>query len=173
MIKSLISSNKINMPKKIQKLSKTRNYTLKTNDRHHVPLPTGKYQKIGCRDLMIGLSRKSGILTRIYYPAKINSGKQYEMNPFLWPNWLPHEFYTQGYADVANIRSQFMFSMANKIRKKNVFIPAVPNARPHPLPDGQKYPIIIFSHGLGSCRTTYSAICCELASQGFVVAGKV
>lgn len=170
MIKSsIIARNKI-MPKKKIKLSKLRDYTLKTNDRHHVPLPTGKYQKIGCRDLMIGLSRKSGILTRLYYPAKTDPGKQYEMNPFLWPNWLPHEFYTQGYADVANIRSKFMFSMANKTRKKNVFIPAVPNARPHQLPVGQKYPIVIFSHGLGSCRTTYSAICCELASQGFVVA---
>ncbi len=32
------------------------------------------------------------------------------------------------------------------------------------------FPVIIFSHGLGGMRSTYSGICCDLASHGYVVA---
>ena len=32
------------------------------------------------------------------------------------------------------------------------------------------FPVVVFSHGLGAMRTTYSGICCDLASHGYVVA---
>ena len=31
-------------------------------------------------------------------------------------------------------------------------------------------PVVVFCHGLGGMRTTNSAVCCDLASHGFLVA---
>lgn len=38
-----------------------------------------------------------------------------------------------------------------------------------PRPDGEKYPLILFSHGLGSYREGNSFLCIDLASHGYVV----
>ncbi|CAG0918536.1 unnamed protein product [Notodromas monacha] len=34
----------------------------------------------------------------------------------------------------------------------------------------RKFPVVVFSHGLGQCRSSYSVLCSHLASHGFVVA---
>ena len=53
-------------------------------------------------------------------------------------------------------------------------IPAVYNAPPYkPAGDsleGKSLPCVVFSHGLGGNRLIYSTYCCELASQGCLVA---
>lgn len=33
-----------------------------------------------------------------------------------------------------------------------------------------QFPVMVFSHGLGGMRTTYSYICADIASHGWVVA---
>ena len=159
------------MPKKVKSLKSLRDKTLRTAGRDHLPLPTGRYQKVGCRDLMCGMTRKSGVLMRLFYPAEKRDSNE-GINPLLWPNWLPHENYRQGYADVGGIKSKFLMSMIQRSNKQSVFIPAVPNAKPVSAREAGKLPVVVFSHGLGGCRTTYASICTELASQGFIVAGE-
>lgn len=38
------------------------------------------------------------------------------------------------------------------------------------LDNNEKFPLIILSHGLGGNRTTYTTICSDLASHGYIVA---
>ena len=146
-----------------------RNKSAKVFGRKHVPLPTGHFQIIGCRDFMVGFTKKGGVLVRLYYPA-VDQSKRVEENYLVWPNWLPHENYRKGYGEVGGIRNQFLLNIFERISSTEAFIPAVINAKP--LRRSEPFPVVVFSHGLGCCRTSYSAICLELASHGFVVAGK-
>uniref|UniRef100_A0A671QV16 Platelet-activating factor acetylhydrolase n=1 Tax=Sinocyclocheilus anshuiensis TaxID=1608454 RepID=A0A671QV16_9TELE len=122
-------------------------------------IPPGKGpHRVGCTDLMVGHT-VHGTFLRLYYPCQASE------NPQL-PDWVPCREYFNGLAD---------FMKMNRALSERIFnylfgsckIPAAWNASFKP--DG-KYPVIIFSHGLGAFRTLYSAICVELASQGFIVA---
>ena len=44
------------------------------------------------------------------------------------------------------------------------------NQEEQPSPKEIQFPVIVFSHGLGTMRTVYSGICIDLASHGYVVA---
>ena len=39
-----------------------------------------------------------------------------------------------------------------------------------PVKTSTPLPVIMFSHGVAGMRTTYSAVCCDLASHGYLVA---
>jgi len=118
---------------------------------------------------MTGFTKKGGVLVRLYYPAADQS-RNIEEQHLVWPNWLPHENYRKGFGEVVNIRWEPILTLLNRLNG-DTFIPVIPNAKP--LRQKTPYPVIVFSHGLGGCRTTYSAICMEMASHGFIVAGIV
>uniref|UniRef100_A0A2C9F1F4 Platelet-activating factor acetylhydrolase n=1 Tax=Cavia porcellus TaxID=10141 RepID=A0A2C9F1F4_CAVPO len=120
-----------------------------------IPKGNGPYS-VGCTDLMSGYTNQSSFL-RLYYPSQDND--------FPDALWIPNEEYFQGLTETLGA-SSFLGKLL-KLLYGSVKVPAKWNS---PLKTGEKYPLIIFSHGLGIFRTMYSAIGIELASHGFIVA---
>lgn len=126
---------------------------------HFCGIPQGKGpHTVGCTDLMSNHTIQGSFL-RLYYPCV--DGDEYEEAV-----WIPKREYYLGLADTLKLnRSVVDFIFRNYFG--SVKCPAKMNA---PFKSGEKYPLVIFSHGLGAFRTLYSAICIGLASQGVVVA---
>ncbi|KAE8605307.1 hypothetical protein XENTR_v10015060 [Xenopus tropicalis] len=122
-------------------------------------IPQGKGpHAVGSMDFMSGPSNQ-GSFFRLYYPCA-------EAGHYEEPLWIPRKEYYLGLADTLKL-NRFAVNFFLCYYFGSVKSPARWNA---PFKPGEQYPLIIFSHGLGAFRTLYSAICIELASQGFVVA---
>jgi predicted dienelactone hydrolase len=65
---------------------------------------------------------------------------------------------------ISNLTPSFQWYISG-----DVYTPVICDATPAK-EEQQPFPVIVFSHGLTGCRTSYSAICSELSSHGFVVA---
>ncbi|KAM6965243.1 platelet-activating factor acetylhydrolase [Aplochiton taeniatus] len=122
-----------------------------------IPLPKGPH-RVGCTDYMWDHTA-GGTFFRLYYPC-LESEKAER------PDWIPCREYYNGLADFMKINRTLSERIFNYLFG-SYKIPAYLNA---PYKQNQKCPVVIFSHGLGAFRTLYSAICAELASQGFIVA---
>ncbi|XP_035220193.1 platelet-activating factor acetylhydrolase-like [Stegodyphus dumicola] len=130
--------------------------------KRHLPLPTGPYT-VGCNDIMTSFL-KFGVFVRLYYPTESQGILERHLQ---WPLWIPNKEYLNGYAARVGV-PPFFYRIFHHILVGKLYIPAVWQA---PLrPTDKKYPLVIFSHGLSGWRTSYSALCLELASYGFVVA---
>ncbi|XP_069092178.1 platelet-activating factor acetylhydrolase isoform X1 [Pleurodeles waltl] len=122
-----------------------------------IPEGKGPYT-VGCTDLMTDHTSQGSFL-RLYYPCL-------DCDDFEQAKWIPRKEYYLGLADTLKMNRTFVNKCFNYFFG-SVTCPAKWNA---PFRPGEKYPLIIFSHGLGAFRTLYSAICLEIASQGFVIA---
>ncbi|KAL2306951.1 hypothetical protein Nmel_004900 [Mimus melanotis] len=122
-------------------------------------IPEGKGpHSVGCTDLMTE-DAVEGSFLRLYYPA-------YDATDIEEARWIPDKEYYQGLSDFLNMY-RVVGERLFHYYVGSVTCPAKSNATFKP---GEKYPLIVFSHGLGAFRTIYSAICIEMASQGFIVA---
>uniref|UniRef100_A0A4W3HTC3 Platelet-activating factor acetylhydrolase n=1 Tax=Callorhinchus milii TaxID=7868 RepID=A0A4W3HTC3_CALMI len=126
-----------------------------------IPEPLGVlYQMQGLLFLQnTNVCLQQGSFIRLYYPCE--SGGDYEK-----PLWIPRQEYYSGLANFLQYNRRLVDYFLQHLYG-SFKIPVEWNA---PFKADGKYPLIIFSHGLGAFRTLYSAICIEVASQGFIVA---
>ncbi|XP_067840410.1 platelet-activating factor acetylhydrolase [Heptranchias perlo] len=122
-----------------------------------IPAGTGP-NLVGCIDLMTDRTIQGSFL-RLFYPCERGGNHQQ-------PLWIPRHEYYYGLADFLKYNRKLVDRVLNHLYG-SYRVPAEWNA---PFKSDGKYPLVVFSHGLGAFRTLYSAICIEVASQGFVVA---
>ncbi|XP_003739248.1 platelet-activating factor acetylhydrolase [Galendromus occidentalis] len=134
---------------------------------NHLPLPRGRY-KVGCVDVLNGGTRDRGCLFRIFYPCEENVDIPTESSRRA--TWLPkpERKYADGYARVQGHVAYCAHKLCGS-QTSSLYIPATMNARPA-RENRNAFPVILFSHDIGECRTTNSSLCVELASHGCVVA---
>ncbi|XP_067879128.1 platelet-activating factor acetylhydrolase isoform X2 [Heterodontus francisci] len=126
---------------------------------HCLGIPAGKGPNlVGCIDLIADHTIQGSFL-RLYYPCE-QGGKHQQ------PLWIPRHEYYYGLADFLKYNRKLVDQTLNYLYG-SYRVPAEWDA---PFKSDGKYPLVVFSHGLGAFRTLYSAICIEVASQGFVVA---
>lgn len=140
-----------------------------------LPKYPGPYQ-VGSIDLEIPLpeSKKfdvletsvETVLVRLFYPADPNGIRKKAAAP----SWLPQpsKEYAKGYADFLK-QPVLPTSLAISLVVHNTTIPATENALPI-TPPNSRFPVMIFSHGLGGSRNAYSQWCGSIASYGVFVA---
>lgn len=141
---------------------------------------------------MDGIDRKQldTVLFTLYYPTP--KGTKSSKPSHYWvpkPVGLTAQGYAK-FAKISNIVTNSIFTAGLWTLAGSNRIPAqvdVPLRRPSPQPQelervvtnggadslfkhGQKYPVIVFSHGMASGRTSYTQLLGELASRGYVVA---
>ncbi|XP_023326977.1 platelet-activating factor acetylhydrolase [Eurytemora carolleeae] len=138
----------------------------------HLPKGTGRYT-VGCIDVFtVEHESKLPLLFRLYYPSsdKCDSSR--------WPLWLPDPKYAESYVEgnfqyspafKSFLINTGIYNFQGKMLRRLTSNPVVP-VNEGSKPDGERFPVVIFSHMLSACRTTYSFLCTDIASQGYYVA---
>jgi len=155
-----------------------------------IPYPTGPHA-VGYQDVMTPGPPDKGVFARIYYPCEqpkeetVNNTDMWPLwaeDEYLigfakfmqavldkWPSWAPKEEFQYHEQIKMSYMHHVMHLGAGSIWRflnGDVYCPILKNAI---ISKDQKWPLIVFSTGMGTSRFAYTKICSDLASQGFVV----
>lgn len=123
------------------------------------PPPVKGPHKVGVVDLYLPVSGGGHVVARILYPTEDESGTM----PYVKPN-LASEYLKQSIQSVApppiNAWHWFLDNW------KLIRIDLKQNAKPV---QGQRFPLIAYSHGLGGSAMLYSHITRSMAANGYIV----
>ena len=161
-----------------------------TSGKQHLSQPRGQHS-VGFMDIMTPGGTELGTFMRLYYPTDEQCIEEHERWPvwayedkyvsgifafmksmvYRWPSWAPRSeflFYNK-VQHLIKLVPHFGFNRVFKYMFGSVYIPIIENAtvKKH---ENQKWPIVVFSHGIGCSRTMYSQICYDMASYGLIVA---
>jgi platelet-activating factor acetylhydrolase len=128
-----------------------------------IPLPPEKTKNFPVTETSV-----ETVLVRFFYPADLSKVPRNKRHAS--PSWLPQPSleYAKGYANF--LKQPIMpVSLAISLAVYNTHISAVENAPPLD-PPVSRFPVMIFSHGLGGSRNAYSQWCGSVASYGVFVA---
>ncbi len=133
--------------------------------KRHLPFPTGRYI-VGSSDLM---TKNSSIFMRCFYPVAEGQDHANEKYSSLWPKWLPALEYSDGYL---RFKMSRRVPLLPRVFRWLIHDPYVPNVFSGDVvkTDSSLLPVVVFSHGMGAMRTTYSTLLTDLASHGYFVA---
>ncbi|KAK4528918.1 hypothetical protein GAYE_SCF66G6866 [Galdieria yellowstonensis] len=177
----------------------TGRYTVGTTD-ILIYRPTGEWKEVNCtranvclfgggpfiapetdKGLPVDISPPKKVMAQIFYPSKEKSSqwssqwfsltqgsKRASVLPdvsFLkWYKRYPHPF-VKATVQLFGVRTYYalFLSIANWIKSPALLhVPLAPSSEP--------WPVVLFSHGLFANRLSYSALCAEIASHGYIVA---
>ncbi|ELT98440.1 hypothetical protein CAPTEDRAFT_177616 [Capitella teleta] len=128
--------------------------------RRHLPLGSGPYT-VGCVDVMTDHS-VAGLFLRLYYPTNSTDAQ--------WPLWLPNKKYGNGYVYFRRKNTKIFGTILNWVGG-DMYVPVLWQAPVLETEEvAEPFPVVLFTHGLGGNRTTYSTLCSDIASNGFIVA---
>ncbi|CAL1710013.1 unnamed protein product [Somion occarium] len=135
-----------------------------------VPIPRqcfGHFEHKSMPDRDAGLTIDTVLFT-LFYPAECTDTNQRVV-------WFPRLRQTiDGFLKMANRTPNWMYRTvvypAAAAAIYGTTFPAVENAPLKEAPAYTKWPLMLFSHGVGCSRLMYSAFCGEMASRGYVVA---